>query len=178
VIGVVAKRYARALVELSEEKKITEKVRADLAAFADAAGTQQDIQKLFSSPAFTPEDKKAVIREISSRLQLHPISQRFIEHLADVGRIRHLQDVHQAFEDLLAERENRAKARLATASPVNDGTIAEIKKGLEAITGKQVDIDAQIDPALIGGAKAQIGSVIYDGSIRNQLNKMREHLVK
>ncbi len=177
MIRVVAKRYARALVELSEEKKITEKVRADLSAFADA-GTQQDIQKLFSSPAFTPEDKKTVIRELSSLLQLHPVSQRFIEHLADVGRIRHLRDVYEAFEGLLAERENRAMALLTTAAPVNNGTLAEIKKGLEAITGKQVDIEAQIDPSLIGGVKAQIGSVIYDGSIRNQLNKMREHLVK
>ncbi len=67
--------------------------------------------------------------------------------------------------------------RLTTAAAINDGDLADIKKKLEALTGKQVDIDSQVDATLIGGAKAQIGSTIYDGTIKNQLNKMRNQLM-
>jgi F-type H+-transporting ATPase subunit delta len=100
-----------------------------------------------------------------------------VEHLAETGRIRYLKDVYEAFLVLLAERQNRATVRLTTAVAVSAGDLAEIKKKLEALTAKQVDIDTQVDASLIGGAKAQIGSVIYDGTIKNQLDKMRSKLM-
>jgi F-type H+-transporting ATPase subunit delta len=86
--------------------------------------------------------------------------------------------VQQAFEEILADRQNRARARVTTATPLAPAALGEIKKKLEAVTGKQVEIDAKVDPAVIGGALAQIGSVIYDGTIKNQLGKMREKLAK
>jgi F-type H+-transporting ATPase subunit delta len=178
LIKVIAKRYARALVELSQEKKIVDKTKADLAAFSSAVAGQEVLQKLFASPAITPEAKKTVIAELSSRLGLQETTKRFIEHLADTGRIRHLRDVHESFEEILAELQNRAMAKVTTATPLAGGELAEIKKKLEALTGKQVEVDAKVDPSVIGGARAQIGSVVYDGTIRNQLGKMREQLAK
>ncbi|HAK61569.1 MAG TPA: ATP synthase F1 subunit delta [Nitrospiraceae bacterium] len=178
VIGIIAKRYAKALVELSEEKKIVDKVRADLNSFMGAIESQPRVQKLFVSPAFAPDDKKAVIQELSTRLKLQKETQRFIEYLAESGRIRYVREVHQAFEELLAERQNRASVKLTTAVPVAPADLAGIKKKLEKITGRDVEIDAQVDPAVIGGATARIGSVIYDGTIKNQLDKMRERFMK
>ena len=178
MIRVIAKRYARALVELSEEKKTVDAARADLAAFVGAVETHPAVQKLFASPVFTPNDKKTVIKEIAAKLGMQPGTQRFVEHLAETGRIRYVRDVYAAFEELLAEKQNRAVARLTTATPLNGGDLADIKKRLETVTGKQVDIKSQVEPSLIGGAKAQIGSVIFDGSVKNQLNKMRDQLVK
>jgi F-type H+-transporting ATPase subunit delta len=86
--------------------------------------------------------------------------------------------VQQGFEELLAERQNRARAKLTTAAALAPAELAGIKKKLEAVTGKQVEIDAKVDSAIIGGARAQIGSVIYDGTIKNQLGKIREKLAK
>ena len=177
MIRIIAKRYAKALVELAEEKKIVDKTRADLAAFVNAVDSLPALQKLFSSPVFTPENKKAVIKELAGKLGLQQTTQRFVEHLAETGRIRYVRDMYEAFQEILAERTNRAMARLTTAAAINPADLAEIKKKLEALTGKQVDIDAQVDASLIGGAKAQIGSTIYDGSIKNQLNKMRSQLM-
>ncbi len=176
MIRIIAKRYAKALVELSEEKKSVEKTKTDLAAFVSAVDSQPAMQKLFSSPVFTPEDKIAVIRELSGKLNLQAATQRFVEHLAETGRIRYVKDVHEAFLALLSERQNRATVQLTTAASLNNGDLADIKKKLETLTGKQVDIDSKVDSSLIGGAKARIGSVIYDGSIKNQLDKMRNHL--
>lgn len=176
MIRTIARRYAKALAELSEENKAVDKTRADLASFVAAVEAQPALQKLFTSPVFTPDNKKEVIREVSAKLGLQQSTQRFIEHLAETGRIRHLKDIHEAFQALLAERQNRAVAKLTTAVPISAAELAGIKKKLEALTGKQVDIDSQVDTSLIGGAKAQIGSVIYDGTIRNQLLKMRHQL--
>lgn len=176
MIRVIAKRYAKALAELSEEKKIVDKTKSDLAALVSVVESQPAMQKLFSSPVFTPENKKAVIKELAGKLGMQQITQRFVEHLAETGRIRYLRDINEAFLALLAERQNRASVHLTTAVTINAAELADIKKKLEALTGKQVDINSQVDASLIGGAKAQIGSVIYDGTIKNQLKKMRDQL--
>ncbi|MDA8101225.1 MAG: ATP synthase F1 subunit delta [Nitrospiraceae bacterium] len=178
MITIVAKRYAKALVELSQEKNLVEKTRTDLSSFAAAVDGQEQLQKLFASPAFTPEAKKKVIGELAAKLGMQKTTTRFIEHLAETGRIRYFRDVQQAFEGLLADRENRARAQVTTAAAMGAGELADIKKKLEAVTGKQVEVDAKVDPAVIGGARAQVGSVVYDGTIRNQLNKMRDRLVR
>jgi F-type H+-transporting ATPase subunit delta len=177
VIRTVAKRYARALVELSEEKKTIDKTRADFAAFVGAVDAVPAMQKLFASPVLTPENKKAVIKDLSGKLNMQVTSQRFVEHLAETGRIRYIKDVYEAFLDILAEKQNRAVARVTTAVSLNNGDLADIKKRLEVLTGKQVDVDSKVDASLIGGARAQIGSTIYDGTIKNQLNKMRNQLM-
>jgi F-type H+-transporting ATPase subunit delta len=100
-----------------------------------------------------------------------------VEHLAETGRLRYVRDIYEAFLEILAEHTNRAMARLSTAAAISPADLAEIKKKLEELTGKQVDIDAQVDATLIGGAKAQIGSTVYDGTIKNQLGKMRNQLM-
>ena len=177
MIRTIAKRYARALVELSEEKKIVDKTKADLAAFVGAVDALPAMQKLFSSPVFTPENKMAVIKDLAGKLNMQQITKRFVEHLAETGRIRYVKDVNEAFQEILAERQNRAAVRLTTAVAINNDDLADIKQKLEGLTGKLVDINSQVDATLIGGAKAQIGSTIYDGTIKNQLNKMRNQLM-
>lgn len=177
MIRIIAKRYAKALVQLAEEKKSVDKTRDDLAAFVVAVDSLPALQKLLASPVFTPENKKAVIKELGGKLGMQSTTLRFVEHLAETGRIRYVKEMYEAFQEILAERTNRAMARLTTAAAISPADLADIKKKLEALTGKQVDIDSKIDASLIGGAKAQIGSTVYDGSIKNQLTKMRNLLM-
>jgi F-type H+-transporting ATPase subunit delta len=178
LITIVAKRYAKALVELAHDKNVVDKTRADIASFAATVEEHAALQKLFSSPAFTPAAKKAVIGELAAKLGLQQTTTRFLSHMAEAGRIRGFRDVQQAFEELLADRQNRARAQVTTATALDAGELGDIKKKLEAVTGKQVEIDAKVDPSVIGGVRAKIGSVVYDGTIKNQLGKMRERLVK
>jgi F-type H+-transporting ATPase subunit delta len=177
LIRVIAKRYAKALVQLAEEKKTVEKTQADLAAFVSAVDSLPALQKLLASPVFTPENKKSVIKEVAAKLNMDQVTRRFVEHLAETNRIRYVKEVFEAFREILAERTNRAMAKLTSAAAISAADLAEIKKKLETLTGKQVDIDTQIDASLIGGVKAQIGSTVYDGSIKNQLSKMRNQLM-
>jgi F-type H+-transporting ATPase subunit delta len=177
MIRTIAKRYATALVELAEEKKAVDKTKDDFASFVAAVDAQPSLWMLFINPVFTPENKKTVIKELAGKLKMEPTTQRFIEHLAETGRIRYVKDIYEAFLEILAEHQNRAAVRLTTAAAIDAGDLADIKKKLEALTGKQVDIDTQVDASLIGGARARIGSVIYDGTIKNQLAKMRMKLM-
>ncbi|MGC1456174.1 MAG: ATP synthase F1 subunit delta [Nitrospirota bacterium] len=177
MIRIIAKRYAKALVQLAENNKTVDKTKSELADFTSAVDALPALQKLFASPVFTPENKKAVIQELAARLGMQPTTQRFVEHLADTGRIRYVRDIYEAFQEILAEHTNRAMAKLTTAAAISPADLAEVKKKLEVLTGKQVDIDAKIDASLIGGAKAQIGSTVYDGTIKNQLSKMRNQLM-
>lgn len=177
MIRIIAKRYAKALVQLAEKMNTVDKTKADLAGFTSAVDALPALQKLFASPVFTPENKKAVIQELAAKLGMQPTTQRFVEHLAETGRLRYVRDMYEAFLEILAEHTNRAMARLTTAAAISPADLAEIKKKLEALTGKQVDIDAHVDATLIGGAKAQIGSTVYDGTIKNQLSKMRNQLM-
>lgn len=177
MILTIAKRYATALMRIAEEKKIVDQTKADLAVFVEAVDAVPALRKLFASPIFTPEQKKAVINELAEKMKLQQTSRRFLEYLAESGRIRYVKETHEAFQGLHAARQNRALARLTTAAPVSAGDLATIKKTLEGLTGKQVDVTVQEDASLIGGAKAQIGSVVYDGTIRNQLDKMRIRLL-
>ncbi|HYA86066.1 MAG TPA: ATP synthase F1 subunit delta [Nitrospirota bacterium] len=177
MIPTIAKRYARALVELAEKKKAVDKIKDDFASFVAAVDAQPSLRKLFINPVFTPENKKTVIRELGGKLKMQPTTQLFVEHLAETGRIRYVKEVYEAFIEILAERQNRATVRLTTAATINADDLADIKKRLEALTGKQVDIDAQVDASLIGGARARIGSVIYDGTLKSQLAKMRMKLM-
>lgn len=178
MIRVIAKRYAKALVELAEGQNLAENAKQDLVAFIQAMDGQPAVERLFRNPAITPEDKKAVIREIAQRLGLKPLTTRFMEFLAENNRVRYIRDVQQAYEDLLAERQNRVSVEVVSASPLNNGYVSDIKKRFEVVTGKNVDIKSLVDPALIGGVRARIGSVIYDGTIKNQLDKMRERMAK
>jgi len=178
VIRTIAKRYAKALVELADSKKAIDQTKADFAAFVAAVDSAPAVQKLFSSPVFTPEHKKAVIKELSVKLTLQASTQRFVEYLAETGRIRYVKDVYEAFLAILSEKQNRAAVRLTSAAEISSDDLAEIKKKMEELTGKQVDIDSKVDASLIGGARAQVGSTIYDGSIKNQLGKMRTQLMR
>jgi F-type H+-transporting ATPase subunit delta len=177
VIRVIAKRYAKALVQLAEEKNIVDKTKTDITSFVAAVVSAPALQKLFASPVFTPDHKKVVIKDLAAKLGMQTITQRFVEHLAETGRIRYVKDVADAFQDILAERANRAMARLTTAVALKPDDLADIKNKLEALSGKQVDIDAAVDASLIGGAQARIGSTVYDGTIKNQLAKMRSQLM-
>ena len=161
MIRTIAKRYATALVQLAEKKNTVDKTKADLAAFTGAVDALPALQKLFSSPVFTPENKKTVIQELAAKLGMQQTTQRFVEHLAETGRIRYVRDINEAFLEILAERTNRAVARLTTAAAISPADLAEIRKKLEALTGKQVDIDAKVDASLIGGAKRDASHMIF-----------------
>ncbi|MFA5072896.1 MAG: ATP synthase F1 subunit delta [Nitrospirota bacterium] len=175
--GIVARRYAKAFIDLAEEHKNLDRIKSDIDTLVLAVKEQPLLLKFFGNPRFTLEQKQDVIGLLARKLKLHQTSKRFFEYLAEAGRIRHLAEIHEAFMHILAERQNRATAEVTTAVPVKSADLVALRKKLEALTGKKIDLDVQIDPSLLGGMKARIGSIVYDSTIKNQMEKMRAYLM-
>jgi F-type H+-transporting ATPase subunit delta len=133
---------------------------------------------LFSTPAISAEKKKTVLAELAPLLGLNPVARNFLSVVADHDRMNLLGEIREAFESLLDERMGVAVAEITTARPLEDAEKQELMAALRARTGKQVRMSCSLDPGLIGGVVARLGSTIYDGSVRGQLLRLRAVLAE
>jgi F-type H+-transporting ATPase subunit delta len=176
IAGAVAKRYARALADVAAEQQALDAVRRDLTAFAGMLREQRELRQLLANPSVLRADTVQVVGEIARRMDLSPLSATFLTVLAEAGRLPGLEGILRAFEALVDERLGRVKATVATAAPLTSKETEALRATLTRRTGKDVYLEVREDPALLGGLVAQIGSQVYDGSLRTRLMRLREEL--
>jgi F-type H+-transporting ATPase subunit delta len=131
----------------------------------------------FASPAIPLTDKRRVLQSIAATTGVTPLSARFLNLILEKGRLAHLGEMAFAYEELTDELLGRGKATVTSAVPLSEPIIHGLKERLRMATGKEIYLETRVDPAIIGGFVAQISSTIYDGSLRTQLKKVREHLL-
>lgn len=174
-----AKRYARAVFDVARAERIdlhqVERELADVAAFI--AGNDA-LQRVVTNPAIPAARKRGVIEQLLAREPLTPIVGRTLLLLADRDRLIILPDLAAAYRARLMDHEHVVRAEVTTAVALPDDRVAALQQGLAHATGRQVQLDVRVDPALVGGAVARIGSTVYDGSITTQLQKLRKQLVE
>jgi F-type H+-transporting ATPase subunit delta len=175
-LSVIANRYAAALADVAVERKSADAFRRDLAAFAEAYSSSADLREFLHTPAVSHEAKHAVIDKLAARLSLNEGIRNFIYILTDNRRVAALPEITAAFEAELNAREGIAEAAVTSARELSAAERKEIVAALERKTGKRIQAQFALDAALLGGAVVQIGSTIYDGSIREQLNRLRAQL--
>lgn len=178
-INGIASRYALALVEAITSPASgldPNTALAGLNTFADTMTEAHDLELILLSPSVSPKSKRAVIEKIAGDLELHRLVRNFLFVLNDHRRMNLLREAVRQAGILLDERLGfvRADVFAATAIPENDQSLIAGK--LAELTGKQVKIRITIDPALIGGIMARVGSTVYDGSVRGQLRVLGERL--
>ena len=180
--GAVAFRYARALADVvttpradaaQQDPKV---ITAQLAEFKDLLAQNPDLQILFSTPAVPAAKKKAVLAELSPLMGLAQVVQNFLSVVLQHERLGLLGEIVEAYESLLNERLGIVVADITSARALGDAEKQQLLQALHAKTGKQVQMNFSLDPALISGVVARIGSTIYDGSIRGQLARLRSEL--
>lgn len=176
IAGAVAKRYARALADVAAEQQALEPVRRDLAAFASLLREQRELGQFLANPSVLRADTVQVVGEIARRMGAIPLSATFLTVLAEAGRLAGLEGILRAFEVLVDERLGRVKAAVKTAAPLAGSEAEALRAALARRTGKEVYLEVQEDPTLLGGLVAQIGSQVYDGSLRTRLARLREEL--
>jgi F-type H+-transporting ATPase subunit delta len=177
-LKALAQRYARALVDVAVEQKQSEGVRKELAAFVDLARESADLRNLLASPAVPREKKLAVIDALAERIGSSKAFRNFLCVLVDNRRTAMLPQIREAFEAQLLERLGVTQAQVTTARELATGEKTELSKALERLTGKRIEAEYRLDAKLIGGAVVRIGSTVYDGSVREQLNRLRASLAK
>lgn len=174
----IARRYAKALMNIGREDGNYDKYREELDAFTAIFQQEEHLREVLRNPTFNIPRRQAIIEEIGKRLSLSPITVNFLQLLVDKDRMMYLPDIAALYRELVDDAAGRARVKLATAHDLSQKKIEELTKGLQALVGKQVIMEVATDPSLIGGVVARIGDTVYDGSVRTQLAQLKEILAK
>ncbi|HET7219817.1 MAG TPA: ATP synthase F1 subunit delta [Vicinamibacterales bacterium] len=173
-----ATRYARALFDIAlAEKTDLQQTFQDLRGFAGLMTENEALGRALTNPAIPKARKQAVVEELLARAAtLQPAVGKLALLLAERDRLALLPEVAHAFEQRLMDYQKIVRAQLVTATALPDDRVTAIKNGLKRATGSDVTLETRVDPAIIGGAVARIGSTVFDGSVTRQLERMREAL--
>lgn len=174
----IAKKYARALLEIGLEAKNHDLLRKDLENLAALLRENKELRAVLFSHFFPPPKRKAIAKIIGDSLGLSKATQDFIDLLIERERIDHFMAIVKAYEELCDQVSNRLRAQMISAEKLSPSLVAEMKKQLESATGKEVILSTEANPSLIGGVVTKMGNFIYDGSLKTQLLKAKENLYK
>jgi len=172
----LAKRYARALLEVAAESQAAEAVLAELRSMAGLLAGHQELRRFLMNPGVRRRDVLLVVDDLASRLSVRPLTRTFLKVAAEAGRLGALEEILRAYEGLLDDRLGRVRADVTVAAPLSAAEEASLTEALEHLTGKRALLQVRQDPAILGGMIARVGSRIYDGSLTAQLGRLRREL--
>jgi F-type H+-transporting ATPase subunit delta len=178
-LSAVAARYANALADVvtgSASALKPEQAVAELRAFEATLRDSAELHNALITPAVAGSRKKAVVGRIADLLQLSRITRNFLFVLVDHRRITSLSDIIRNFEEVIDARLGYAQADVSSPADLNEVERRTLTAQLERLTGKRIRMRFSLDPSLIGGAVARIGSTVYDGSVRGQLASLERRL--
>jgi F-type H+-transporting ATPase subunit delta len=174
--GVLAQRYAAALVDVALKEKKADAIRGGLAALVDVFFSSADLRIFLESPAVNRELKQKILATLAARMGLEPAVRNFACLIVDHRRTHMFREIQRAFEEELNGRLGIAEVEVTSARDLTAVEKKELIVALERRTGKRIQARFDEDEALLGGAVVRIGSTIYDGSVRNQLTRLRARL--
>ncbi|TXD34985.1 F0F1 ATP synthase subunit delta [Lujinxingia vulgaris] len=174
----VARRYARALLELASEQKKLEPIHGSLSWLSEAFDQSETLRQALLNPGVKLKERRAVIEALAQKQGWDQLFKNFVMLLLDRDRLRYVREIAEDFSAGVDEKAGRVRARVSSATALSDAQLAEVKAALAKMTGKEVLVETSVDEALIGGVVARVGGSIYDGSVRTQLKRMREAILK
>lgn len=180
ISGTLAKRYARALLQLASTPAQRDRFDKDIHALAAACKTQDDTETplfaILDTTRYPLSERKKVVQAVGRKLGSDPMVIKFAEHVVEQGRASGFEQMAHHYRDLADRKAGRVRAVVTSATRLDAGAIAKIKAALEQSTGKTVVLDTDVDPELIGGVVTQVGSHRIDRSVKTQLFNLRESL--
>lgn len=176
-IQTVARRYATALADVVTEHGEARQVQEELSAWEMMMDANPMLMEVFSNPTIPYEQKRNVLTSLIERTRLRRTTSNFLQVLLKNQRLTELSEVNRRFAQVLDERSGVVSADVTTARPVPEAQQEALRARLTALTGKQVRLSFTMDEELIGGIVTRIGSTIYDGSVRTQLQQVKERMM-
>ena len=177
IVSVVAKRYAKALVALAREQGRLAETGEQLKRLAQLVDNTQDLKALLYNPSINQQFKTDLLTDLARRLRLGSLELNFVRILLEKSRLPEMPQILALYEELAEEAQNRLRVRVKSAFPLSPALQEEVRQRFAHYTSKDIVIDQEIDPTLIGGLVAQMGSLVLDGSIRNELLRLKTALV-
>ena len=177
-MATVTSRYARAFADVVAESKLSpDSVKAQLDSLVEVFESSDDLRRVWETPSIPAEQKRAVLDSLIAKMGGVPRELRnFIAVLIDHGRIVVLPQIAQQFATEMNQRLGIVQAEVTSARELAPTERADLLAQLTQLTGKQVAASYAVDASLLGGAQVRVGSTVYDGSVRGQLERMRQQL--
>ncbi len=172
----IARRYAKALLLIGKEEYQTDTYRRELEMVARIVAREEQLAYALSNPLYDAAGRKKLLAAIIAKLDLSKAMSSFLRLLFDKGRIGFLGYINEFYQKLADELKGVARASLVSASELGPETIEKIRATLSEKTGKDIILEVEQDPGLIGGIVTKIGDLVLDGSIKTQLLNMQESL--
>jgi F-type H+-transporting ATPase subunit delta len=176
-VETVARRYATALADVVMNSDQIETVRGELKDWEKLIGENVDLRTALNNPAISHANKEKVLESLLERTHPSRTTSNFLRILLRNGRLTELGEINDRFAAELEERSGVVSAEVVSARELPDGERVALSSNLEKLTGKKVNINFNIDSELIGGVVTRIGSTVYDGSVKTQLENLREQLI-
>ncbi len=178
ITNTIARRYAKALVQLGTEENAVDRFNTELADLCKTLRDNPELAAILANPAYGIEAKKEILKDIVAALALSATVGNFVQLLLDRNRVQFLPQIAESFRAFADELSGVLRPTLTSGLTLDESQVESIRKALAEKTGKQVELTVQVDPALIGGVVTQIGDMIYDGSVKTQLNRIEDILQK
>ena len=169
----VAERYASALFDLAKEQGQQAQVETDLVRFKALVDGSDDLARMVRSPAFSASEQGKAIAAITAKANIGGLAGNFLKLLARNRRLFAAADMIKNYRLIAARSRGEVAADVTSAHPLNDAQMQALKAQLKAGLGKDVNIDAKVDPSLLGGLVVKVGSRMIDSSLRTKLNNLK-----
>ncbi len=176
--SAISKRYAKALVSLGSEQEKVEAYGEELAQVSRIVASEDLLRLLVESPTLAVDKKSAIFAEIMDKLGLSDGMRDFLGLLVEKDRMQYLPQIEQKYQQLADELSGTLRANVTAAAELSDQQKTAISDELEKQTGKNVELTVDVDAALIGGLRTEIGGRLFDGSVKTQLKRIEDTLTK
>jgi F-type H+-transporting ATPase subunit delta len=176
-VQALARRYAAALADVVTTRGEAQEVRDELAAWETMTQSNPQLLEVFQHPTIPYEQKRAVLNDLVARTRVRPTTANFLQVLLQNHRLGDLSEVNRQFAQELDRRSNIVTAQVTTARPLPHDAQESLRAKLSRMTGRSVRLEFEVDDSLIGGVVTRIGSTLYDGSVRGQLEQMKRKML-
>jgi F-type H+-transporting ATPase subunit delta len=176
-VETIARRYGTALADVVLKTGETQSVSSELKGWEEMLASSSDLRSALANPAIAHLDKAKVLESLIAKTNPSKTTANFLRVLQRNSRLTELSEINEKFAAVLEERSGHVAAEVTSARELSADQKGELKSNLEKLTGKQVQLNFGIDENIIGGVVTRVGSTVYDGSVRTQLENLKEQLV-
>ena len=175
--GSLARRYTRALFQLARDAGQEETIGRQVEEFFQAY-SGSDLQTVLTNPAFDVATRKRILIQVGNTQQLAVLTIHFLSLLLERDRLVHLAGIVSSYRRLLNEAKGRVDAKVVSASALAPAMVDRVREQLCGLSGKDVVLQQEVDPSLLGGLLVELAGKVYDGSIRTQLEKIKQRIAR
>jgi F-type H+-transporting ATPase subunit delta len=173
----IARRYARALLDVATESGRSDAVAEQLTAIAGSLAQNRELEDVLFNPAYSREQRSRVLEALMGALgKVEPVLTNTLRLLGERNRLGYLPDISRLFRDMADAQAGRLRGHVTSAVPLSADALKLLSEQLKTLTQRNVVLESRVDPKVLGGVAAQVGSTLYDGTLRTQLEQMRRQL--